>query len=515
MLRLYNVSTVFVISGQVSYPLPVANAVLTGASRRAGVVLCLLACFSAAAFAMAFFAGGASAHEGDEDAVVVHVTDEGFEPRSVEVEAGTTVVFENVGGEAHWPASDDHPTHEKYSAFDPKEPVEPGSEWGFAFDRPGKWEYHDHMNPYLTGEVVVRRPAGPEGGGFFASIGAFFANAYEAAVSAFAGEKEESAKADEAETAGSSAENSGELSEERYKEIEGELAALVKEENPRAALEKLRAEIRTDDALARSCHPLVHDVGHAAYEKYGDFGEAMKYQDEVCNSGYLHGIIESRFEESDDVFADMKTMCDPYPQGNYMSWQCYHGIGHGVMFYTANDLPRSLEMCDGFESAFGRSNCANGVFMENFNADQKLHLSDYLKESDPFYPCMEQEDRHKAICYIYAPTYFLSLNDGDYAAALKRCKGAEAGFEVSCAYGVGSQAMKENLNDPGLVESVCMNGEPEQTAPCVEGMAGLYVNHHGSLEPARDLCAGLKKSNRPACYASVEAHAGFFKDQPS
>jgi plastocyanin len=484
-------------------------------------VLCLLACFSVAAFAAAFFAfaGEASAHEDDEDTVVVHLTDEGFEPRSVEVESGRTVVFENVGDEAHWPASDDHPTHELYSAFDPEEPVEPGAEWSFTFDRSGEWQYHDHMNPYLTGKVVVR-PGGDRAGsegGLFSSIGAFFANAYEVAVSAFAGEKEDAASAGggEAETQESTGGGSGELSEGRYGEIEGELAALVREEDPRVALEKLRAEIKTDDALARSCHPLVHDVGHAAYEKYGDFGEAMKYQDEVCNSGYLHGIIESHFEQSDDVFADMKTMCDPYPQGSYMSWQCYHGLGHGVMFYTANDLPRSLEMCDGFDSAFGRSNCANGVFMENFNADQKLHLSDYLKESDPFYPCAEQADRHKAICYIYAPTYFLSLNEGDYAAALRWCEGAEAGFEPSCAYGVGTQAMKENLNDPRLVESVCMDGEPEQTAPCIEGMAGLYINHHGSLEPARDLCARLEKPNRPACYDSVEAHAGLFEDQPS
>jgi hypothetical protein len=305
------------------------------------------------------------------------------------------------------------------------------------------------------------------------------------------------------------------LSEKRYEEIEADLTALVREEDPRAALEKLRREIKTDDALARSCHPLVHDIGHAAYEKYHDFGEAMKYQDEVCNSGYLHGIIESRFEDSDDVFADMKTMCDRYPQGSYMSWQCYHGIGHGVMFYTANDLPRSLEMCDGFDSNFGRSSCANGVFMENFNADQKLHLSRFLKEGDPFYPCAEQADRYKADCYLYAPSYFLSLNRDDYDAALEWCKGAEAGFEPWCAYGVGTQAMKENLNDPELVESVCMHGDPEQTAPCIEGMAGLYINHHGSLEPARELCTRLETSNRPACYDAVKAHASLFRDQPS
>jgi plastocyanin len=492
-----------------------ANRVPGGALQRAGILLGVLLC--AAAFTLV---GEAYAHEDDGGSVVVHVTDEGFEPRSVEVAAGRTVVFENVGDEAHWPASDDHPTHEEYPEFDPKEPVQPGTEWSFTFDRPGKWGYHDHMNPYLTGEIVVRPesdPAGPEQGGLLPSIGFFFANAYETAVSVFGGEKEEPASASEAETGGSadgtSEGGSGELSEERYKEIETDLTALVREENPRVALEKLRREIKTEDALARSCHPLVHDIGHAAYEKYGDFGEAMKYQDEVCNSGYLHGIIESRFSESDDVFADMKTMCDQYRSGSYMSWQCYHGIGHGVMFYTANDLPRSLKMCEGFDTDFGRSNCANGVFMENFNADQKLHLSKFLKESDPFYPCAQQAERYKAVCYLYAPTYFLSLNQGDYDAALEWCNGAEAGFEPSCAYGVGTQAMKENLNDPKLVESVCINGEDEQTAPCIEGMTGLYINHHGSLEPARELCTRLEKSNRRACYDAVEAHASLFEGQ--
>jgi hypothetical protein len=75
--------------------------------------------------------------------------------------------------------------------------------------------------------------------------------------------------------------------------------------------------------------------------------------------------------------------------------------------------------------------------------------------------------------------------------------------------------MKENLNDLGLVESVCTGGEPEQTTPCIEGMAGLYVNHHGALEPARALCARLEAANRRACYAEVEAHASLFEDQPS
>jgi plastocyanin len=496
------------MSTSVSYALRMPSFI--GVLRRPGTLLCILA------FA-ALFASEALPREGAEGEVVVHVTRDGFEPRSVEIQAGDTVVFGNVDDEGHWPASDSHPTHEEYSEFDPKKPIQPNTEWSFTFDKPGKWEYHDHMNPYLMGEVIVEEGKAPDAsghGGLFPSLGAFFANAYEAAVSALVGQGEDSASAGGGEEPGASAdENSGGLSDERYKERKDALLTLVREENPRVALDRMREEIETNDALSRSCHALVHEVGREAYEKYGDFGQAMKYRDELCNSGYLHGIIESKFSQSEDVFADMETMCDRYEPGSYMSWQCYHGIGHGAMFYTSNDLPRSLEMCDGFESAFGRSSCANGVFMENFNTEQKDHVSKYLKESDTLYPCMKQADRHKADCYLYAPTYFLVLNQDDYAAALDWCKGAEAGFEPTCARGVGSQMMKEHLNDPKLVESTCMKGEPEQTVPCIEGMASLYVNHYGSLEPARDLCARLDAPNRRTCYAAVKAHAGLFKDQ--
>jgi plastocyanin len=476
--------------------------------RRAGAFFCVFACVSVALFLTRTEAS--FAHEEEEGgSVVVHVTEEGFDPASVEVQSGDTVVFENVDDEGHWPASDDHPTHEIYPTFDPKKPIQPATSWTATLDRLGTWKYHDHMNPTLTGEVVVTKAAPP--GGFFSSVGAVFASAYEATVAGLVGAQEDSAS--RSGDGRPSGEDTQEPRDGRYEEKKDEFVALMKKENPRVALDRLRAEIETDDALSRSCHSLVHEIGREAYEEYGDVGEAMKYRDEVCNSGYLHGIIETRFSESEDVFSDMQTMCDGYRERSFLGWQCNHGLGHGVMFYTANDLPRSLEMCDELGNSFASSNCANGVFMENFNADQKLHLSEFLKAEDPFYPCMKQAERHKADCYMYAPTYFLSLHQDDYASALEWCRGAEAGFEAACAYGVGTQTMKENLNDPELVESSCMGGELEQRGPCVEGMAALYVSHSGALEPARGLCARLQPSNRPACYDTVEAHADLFTDR--
>jgi hypothetical protein len=51
--------------------------------RRPKVLICLFVGVSVAAFLVPVDV--ISAHEGDEGSVVVHVTDEGFEPRSVEI----------------------------------------------------------------------------------------------------------------------------------------------------------------------------------------------------------------------------------------------------------------------------------------------------------------------------------------------------------------------------------------------------------------------------------------------
>lgn len=301
-----------------------------------------------------------------------------------------------------------------------------------------------------------------------------------------------------------------ELSAEDFATAKKEFLGLIRKRDPKFALSKLREGIKTDNALQRSCHPLVHEMGRVAYEKYGDFGKAMAYQDEICNSGYLHGIIESHFSKSPDILTSMKSVCDPYPLYKYLSWECFHGVGHGVMYYTSNDLSESLKLCGKFNNPFASSNCSNGVFMENFNSDQKLHGSKFLKKDDPFYPCREQASVHKDNCYLYAPVYYLSLHKNDYTATLDWCRGSEKDYQDTCIYGVGSQIMKENINNPELVEKICMSNGLSQTAPCIQGMIGLYINHYGSLDPAETVCGKLKITNRKHCYKTVTSYSNLF-----
>jgi len=179
------------------------------------------------------------AHETSAGDKVVHLTAEGFKPRSLEVEAGEKVVFENADVEGHWPASDDHPMHDGYPGFDPEKPIEPGEEWGFTFEKPGKWGYHDHMNPLLEGEIVVREEDGP-----LAAIGTLFA----ALLSIFSSGEPATVGEGAKETPSEGVDQDREDPKERY-------AALVKERDPRFALNRLGEDMETDEQL--SCAPAI------------------------------------------------------------------------------------------------------------------------------------------------------------------------------------------------------------------------------------------------------------------
>jgi plastocyanin len=89
------------------------------------------------------------------EAVTISMTDTGFVPATVTIDAGTTVMFVNNGQALHWPASDVHPTHEILSAFDSQRGVPTGDTYAYTFTEAGSWNFHDHLNPQFTGTVTV------------------------------------------------------------------------------------------------------------------------------------------------------------------------------------------------------------------------------------------------------------------------------------------------------------------------------------------------------------------------
>jgi hypothetical protein len=301
------------------------------------------------------------------------------------------------------------------------------------------------------------------------------------------------------------------LSSAEYKNLELELNKLVDLESPRVALEKIRVDSLAIEGVQRSCHPLVHSIGQAAYNKYKSFAEALSYKDGICNSGYLHGVIESHFLNSTNLFETINSTCSSYNPEKFVGWECFHGIGHGLMYFTSNNLPYSLSYCGDFLNEKAKLACSNGVFMENFNTDRKIHPSNFLKTEDPFYPCQEQRVEFKSECYLYPPVYHLSINNNDYQKTFTWCQSAEEGFKSTCLAGAGAQMMKENLKSPKFAEEFCMKLSDLDKTACLHGAVFYYMNHFGGIEEAEVMCRELETLNRLSCGTLVSEKKPWFE----
>jgi hypothetical protein len=290
-----------------------------------------------------------------------------------------------------------------------------------------------------------------------------------------------------------------------------DLKYIVKNQDPRIALAELGKRMKSDPLVFKNCHGLAHEVGHEAFKKYNDFTKAFFYQDNVCSDGYLHGVIEERFSYATNVSALVKEMgaiCDGV---GLESGRCFHGVGHGLMYFTANDLPKSLSFCNNYRGeAQGR--CIEGTFMENFLSDGVIHPSKYLDKNNPFYPCPIQSAGLKSYCYFYAPIYYLTLNNNDYAATLNWCNTAEKAGISQCIRGVGSLTMKYNIDKPKYVEGVCAKLPRSQVSSCIDGMVSYYLTFYDHLKLAQEMCATLEKQNQSPCDDAVTRRNKLFRN---
>jgi plastocyanin len=102
-----------------------------------------------------------------ENATIVTHTTAGFEPSTVTVEKGETVVWQSETS-SMWVASDRHPTHTEYSGTSESEHCQSGdqntaafdqcsegSSFSFTFEKTGEWSYHNHRNSFQGGTVIV------------------------------------------------------------------------------------------------------------------------------------------------------------------------------------------------------------------------------------------------------------------------------------------------------------------------------------------------------------------------
>lgn len=302
----------------------------------------------------------------------------------------------------------------------------------------------------------------------------------------------------------------GARSPDSYVQQKERLEALVYEQGPQEALSQLEAEALKDPKTSALCHDLLHGIGSASYEKTASVTGSLRFNSSYCNSGYIHGVFESYFKNEQPNDQDLAVLCDAFMQESaFALWQCLHGMGHGFMYLTNGDIDESLALCSKILSEMEAAACRNGTYMEVFNAEILPKEQGLVDQDDPFSICSTRDQKED--CYLYIPAFLSQTGSFDFADIFNECKKAGAEYEKSCIRGVGSEAIKRNMENASAVFELCTHaGNLSKAETCMHGMISTYLNQKGSFEAGESLCTEAPFLYGHICSASVQSKKAFF-----
>lgn len=298
---------------------------------------------------------------------------------------------------------------------------------------------------------------------------------------------------------------------EDYRCYRSYFAAVTEMGGPKAALASLKALYAREPVVVSNCHQLTHVIGNTAYLRIGDVRAAFQEGDAFCWSGYYHGVIEEavRTKGEADVARHLNDYCADIPEKERYSfdyYNCVHGLGHGLMAMTYNELFDSLALCDTLVGDWERRSCQGGVFMENVMADLRKHGdTKYLDAARPMYPCTDVEERHKEQCYLMQTSYALSVvPNGDFRTVFALCQEAPIPYDAICAQSLGRDASGQTVSDPVRTWEQCALAPTEHLlANCIEGAVKDIISYFHDDTTALIFCSLTPEPHRSACESTA------------
>ncbi len=282
---------------------------------------------------------------------------------------------------------------------------------------------------------------------------------------------------------------------------------------PKAAMTDLKNQYAHIPEVVSDCHQLGHAVGNAAVDVYnGDIAQAFLYGDSFCWSGYYHGVVERAVERIGEAqfIARANFLCEAIPGKDRYSFEyynCVHGLGHGLMAVTKNELFKSLPMCDKLSGDWERKSCYGGVFMENIMVDNRNHYAKYLKKDDLMYPCNAVDTVYKEQCYLMQTSYALSQTNYSFAGAFKLCSGVDVDFRNTCAQSIGRDASGNSVSNVARTVSSCALAlDDTQQSNCYVGAVKDFISYFHGGDQAHQLCLAAPERFRDVCLQTAATY---------
>src|SRR3989344_1378927 len=477
----------------------------------------------------------------------VHMNQNTFQPSRIEIEQGETVVFINDDASPHWVASNVHPTHTLYpnsdirscgtedeaQIFDSCRGLEKDEEYRFTFTKVGAWGFHDHLNPTMTGSIVVRSSSPTD-------------------ASEQEGSRELSfVKKLQARLLGGWYHLFSEAGEERLREIN--LVQVTKRDDDlefwmrvfgyHAIFDAL--EVDANDPLkqtdkknanlqAGECHTEAHFAGRMAYKLYGISALNENILDTRCAFGFYHGIIEMSLGGSgtDETIRAFVEKCEAYGDDFLRTTFCMHAVGHGLMVYYGSDLPRVIQKCSELiEPLAGKRMCYHGAFMENsFEAlgiGISGHSTSWIDPKDPDFHCTStaivQDSHVQEMCYVgQSLIWGRSKNRFDEEKAIAGCERVPIDARKMCFTGIGFNIAfplgSGTLGNDEIVRRCGTSPTSDDKENCISGALFMRSTHWWTFVGFKDpvFCSALGKNDPEECDKFVREKFSWLKlEQPA
>ena len=308
--------------------------------------------------------------------------------------------------------------------------------------------------------------------------------------------------------------------------LEQAFGNLAYDDGPQAAFRVFDRESASDGPVQADCHRIAHYMGAAALARDdGNVGEAFSQGSSSCWSGYYHGILERAFADvpAEDRSEVARRLCaEIRDQGTFLTFQCMHGLGHGLMITTGYDLPSALSVCGDLETNWDRDSCRGGVFMENIataagSPIQVTGKPQWLSDDDLLYPC--DDDRlvvraSKDQCYIMATSRILQANGYDFRGAAGWCLKAERRWVGTCFQSLGRDSSGASTYDPEATVRHC-RAAAGYLDLCLWGAARDYTARYAGGPQAGGLCRAVPANLRRHCFTGIGTALVTTFDEPA
>lgn len=291
-------------------------------------------------------------------------------------------------------------------------------------------------------------------------------------------------------------------------------------------------------------HIIMHTLGRESYLKTHDIAKALFYlpdnaltTDYYLYDGYSHGLFQEFFYQNRDTGSTGKLMqkacphdilsrsvisnssLNPQEDLQRTAQNCYHAVGHALMYSSGNRIPEALTKCGETKTKQENYWCLYGVFMENSYLYSSLY-DDHAQR--PFVSgnsmaklCLEIKNAYQqSVCTKFVGRSFLAKNKGDFKGAFQECHTLQNEYQPQCIAQVARLFIPPLLAfNPQQMIAACDAAGEDYKGMCLSAVAQRvdveHKSYHAPLQK-NDFCKLVEKRFQQECVSPIMNYSLYF-----